>query len=76
MFAALIFDIIDLERAHFVVEVPIHPAFIEEGFLNFDGQFSDQESDRVRIIATLLFYKRLNQIIKLQLAYKSNYLVN
>jgi ATP-dependent DNA helicase RecG len=44
---APIFDINDPERTHFLVEIPIHPAFIEEEFLNFDGQFSDQVSDQV-----------------------------
>jgi hypothetical protein len=29
------------------VEIPIHPAFIEEEFLNFDSQSSDQEADQV-----------------------------
>jgi ATP-dependent DNA helicase RecG len=44
---APIFDINDPERTHFVVEIPIHPAFIEEEFLNFDGQHNDQETDQV-----------------------------
>lgn len=41
------FDINDPERTHFVVEIPIHPAFLEEELLNVDGQTNDHENDQV-----------------------------
>jgi ATP-dependent DNA helicase RecG len=60
---APIFDINDPERTHFIVEIPIHPAFIEEEFLNFDSQSSDQVNDQVISILTLCLSPKSRQEI-------------
>jgi ATP-dependent DNA helicase RecG len=64
---APIFDINDPERTHFIVEIPIHPAFIEEENRNFDetsnDQVSDQVSDQVISILTLCLSPKSRQEI-------------
>jgi ATP-dependent DNA helicase RecG len=64
---APIFDINDPERTHFIVEIPIHPAFIEEENRNFhetsNDQVSDQVSDQVISILTLCLSPKSRQEI-------------
>lgn len=65
---APIFDINDPERTHFVVEIPIHPAFIEEEFINFDGMTNDQEDDQVsdqdKILLNTLIINEIQELNK------------
>lgn len=59
-----IFDANEPERTHFIVEIPIHQAFIEqekETFSNFTGQ-SDQVSDQVSDQDIELIIKDLDEL--------------
>jgi ATP-dependent DNA helicase RecG len=81
---APIFDINDPERTHFIVEIPIHPAFIEDENRNFDetsndrvsdqvsDRVSDQVSDQVISILTLCLSPKSRQEILANLGLKNH----